>query len=413
MPALANSRKQMISAEPSDVKGGRDLSAAISSLPVVAFMALYFMGNGAQAPYLQLYFQERGISAVRIGVLTGVGPALAVVMPLVWGVLGDRSRRARSLLAWTTLLSAVAFACIPLFHEFSGLLLLSAIYAALSWAGSPLSTALVLGEANRLRMDYGSLRLWGSVGYAIGILGAGVLVRQWGTVAIFAGYAIPTALCLLPLFGVHETGAGSRLLRAEQVTKVLREPRLLILLVVTLLWRITAAPYYAFFTIYLHDLGATPLLISIAWGVALVGEITVLRLSGDWARRFGVDGLLLMGLLESGVRWLAFGLVPGPAWAVPFQLLQGSTFGALGTAAVLAVDRIFPPELRATGQGVLSVVMWGIGGLIGSVLAGVIYQDLGGRTLFILCGIGGLLVTGLAYVTHAAREPVPMVAARQ
>jgi len=371
-------------------------------LPATAFMALFFMGSGVFTPYLQLYFKERGLSALQIGTLSGVGPALSVLVPLVWGLLGDHSRRVRGLLALTSVLATAAFLTLPLSRGFLDLLALSALFSAFSLAGGPLSTSVILAEAERLGTDYGSLRLWGSVGFAAGILAAGRLVGGLGTAAIFPGYALPVLASLLPLLWMREAGArvGARL-RWEQVWQALARRELQVLLLVSLLWRIAASGYYTFYTIFISGMGAGPGFVSIAWALGLVGEITVLRYSGRLAKRIGVRGLLALGLLGSAVRWLAYALAPTPGWTLPFQLLHGLTFGAMTTAAVLAVDRAFPSELRATGQGLLSAVMWGVGGLAGSVLAGYAVQALGMRWLY---GLSAALAAATVLLTRIPRE---------
>ncbi|NPV06655.1 MAG: MFS transporter [Anaerolineae bacterium] len=378
----------------------RDLGWA----PVVAFMLLHFVGTGAYTPYLQLYFQERGLSPLAIGTLTGVGPALAVIMPVFWGLIGDRSRRARGLLAATSLLAAASFMGLSIGRSFAALLALSALFSAFSLASGPLSTAIVLEEGERLGSGYGPLRMWGSVGFAVGILSAGRLVSELGTGAIFAAYGVPTVLSLVPLVWLREAGLRTGTLTLRAAWQVLSDRRLAALLLVALIWRITSAGYYTFYTIYITDMGAGASLVSIAWALGLVGEVTVLRLSGRLVGRMGISGLLALGLLGSALRWLAYAVAPGPGWTLPFQLLHGLTFGATTTAAVLAVDNLFPTELRSTGQGVLSMAMWGVGGLLGSLAVGALFQSVGPRWMYGASAVGAAL-TGAAVLVALRFAP--------
>lgn len=389
------------------VAGGAEVSRSMAGSgarvgqwwPILAFMLLSFGGSGAFSPYLQLQFKQRGLDSVQIGLLTGVGPALAMFVPLLWGVAGDRSRRTRLLLVVTSSAAAAAFMLVSLPLAFPALVAAVALFNAFSLGGGPLGTALILGEAERLKMDYGSLRMWGSVGFAVGILVAGRLVSRFGLISIFAAYSLPVVLSLLPLKWVREAGVRARPPRLGQIGAILANRGLLALLLVTLLWRVTASAYYTFFTIYITDLGASPTLVSLAWATALVGEVTVLRLSGGWVRRIGVRGLLLLGLGGSMVRWAVYAVTPSPIVALPFQLLHGLTFGATTTAAVLAVDRIFPGELRSTGQGLLNIVMWGLGGLLGSLGAGALAEAVGYRWLFATSAVGTAVTLVIALVT--------------
>ncbi|MHB0876326.1 MAG: MFS transporter [Anaerolineae bacterium] len=373
-------------------------SRATRAWPILLFMILSFGGSGAFSPYLQLNFQQRGLSAEAIGLLTGIGPALGIVMPLLWGYAGDSTGRVKRLLALTSVAAAASFMVMSLPLEFAGLMIAAALFNAFSQSGGPLGAALILGEAERLKTDFGSLRMWGSVGFAAGILFAGRLISGFGTVSIFAIYSVLVVLSLIPLAWVREAAFRGRALDVAKIRQVLRHRGLQGLLAVSFLWRVTAAAYYTFFTIYITGMGASPTLVSIAWATALVGEVTILRLSGRIARRIGVRGLLVLGLGGSAIRWAIYAAVPSPEWAIPFQLLHGLTFGCTTTATVLAVDRIFPTELRSTGQGLLGIVMWGLGGVVGSLAVGALAGPIGYRGLFAVSGIGAALTVLLMVV---------------
>ena len=135
-----------------------------------------------------------------------------------------------------------------------------------------------------------------------------------------SAYAVPTLLahtCPAP----RGSGPGGRL---RVVTSCGCSNRaLLVLLLVTFAWRVTSAGYYTFYTIYITDMGASASLVSIAWALGLVGEVTVLRLSNRIAGRVGIIGLLAMGLLGSALRWLAYALAPGALWPFPSSCCTG------------------------------------------------------------------------------------------
>jgi MFS transporter, PPP family, 3-phenylpropionic acid transporter len=358
-------------------------------------MMLGYAGSGAFTPYLQLNFQQRGLGSGAIGMLTGIGPALGIFVPLVWGFAGDRWGQVRRLLAITSVGAALAFMLMSLPLQFTALMAASALFNAFSLGGGPLGNSLILAESERVKTDYGSLRMWASVGYAAGILLAGRLVAGWGTGSIFAIYSVLVMLSLIPLVWVREAAFRSRSLDGAKMRTALANRGLQGILAVSFLWRVTAAAYYTFFTIYITGMGASPTLVSIAWATALVGEVTVLRLSGRIARRIGVRGLLVLGIGGSAVRWAIYAMVPSAQWAIPFQLLHGLTFAATTTATILAVDGIFPPELRSTGQGLLSIVMWGLGGVVGSLGVGALAGPLGYRGLFAVSAVGSAATLGL------------------
>jgi PPP family 3-phenylpropionic acid transporter len=371
-------------------------------LPIALFLFVLFAGRGSFRPYVELFLREKGFTGSQIGLIVGIGWALSVFAPPLYGALADRTQRSRLLLASTNVCLAAVVLALAVSSSL-GLLFALAVAFKLLWAaGEPLIASTILGEAERLGTDYGRLRLWTSAGAGIALLGAGFFVRRFGTGAVFFSFATLAIVSLLPLRWVPEAKPRREVLRARLATTLLRARSTQVVMLIAFLWSVTSAGYYGFYTIYLADLGADPVLIGIAWAISLAGDVTVLRASGWFVRRHGVRALLVAGLAGSAVRWAAFTLAPGAGFTLPFQLLHGLTFGATTTAAVLLVDAACPPALRATGQGLLTLVMNGLGGLVGSVAAGAAYQVYGPRWLF-GASAAGVAITGvLAYVLLGA-----------
>ena len=379
-------------------------------LPIASFLMLLFAGRGTFRPFLELYLRRRGLSGSEIGLVVGLGWALSVVSPLVWGVAADRSRRTRAMLAATCACATAVVVGLAIAPQLALLVGLAVAFKFLWAAGEPLIAALTLSEAERLGSDYGRLRLWASAGAGVAMLGAGLLVRHLGLTVVFYAYAGMSLLSLVPMRWIAEVGVSRPSLRLTQAWPLLRARSTQAVLLIAFLWSVSSPAYYSFYSIFLDDLGAGPVLISVAWAVSLVGDVAVLSRTGTIIRRYGVRALLVAGLLGSAIRWMAFALVPHPAWTLPFQLLHGLTFGATTTAAVVAIDRGCPADLRASGQGVLALVMNGLGGLVGSVLAGAAYQTIGARWLFGVSAVGAGATGLLAHLllgTTALRRPCP------
>ena len=66
------------------------------------------------------------------------------------------------------------------------------------------------------------------------------------------------------------------------------------------------------------------------------------------------------------------------------QLVHAINFGAFYIAAMLLIQRFFPGRLSVHGQGILYGFSSGIGGVLGALGAGLIWQRYGGNATFIL-----------------------------
>jgi PPP family 3-phenylpropionic acid transporter len=63
------------------------------------------------------------------------------------------------------------------------------------------------------------------------------------------------------------------------------------------------------------------------------------------------------------------------------------TFAVLYLAAVQSVEGLAPEGLRATAQGVFASVTFGVGGLVGNSLGGLLYEPMGMTALYIAAAV--------------------------
>ena len=375
-----------------------------SAWPIMAFYFLSFIAAGIYMPYLQLYFRRIGLTGTQIGTLTAVMPFVGLLLPLAWGVLADLTRAQHRLLSLAVAASTLSFMAFPLVKGFGPLLAVNMLFAAFNSPIGPLTTSVLFDHLERFGGDYGRIRVWGSVGYGLAVWLSGRTIQATSLHSMFYGYGLFAGLALMAsLWLPHPEGRPIGRQIGQEAVQLLHRPSFLLFLACAFGWRIFTSVYYTFFTIYLDALGASEGLIGIAWGTALVGEILIIRFSGAILERMGVVRFYALGLLGTALRWAVYGFIRAPAAIIPFQVLHGLTYGATATATVIYAERSVSSELRASAQGLLHSVMWGLGGVIGSLLVGPLYDLIGVQNLFRISSIGALFI-GLVILLWV-REP--------
>jgi PPP family 3-phenylpropionic acid transporter len=104
-------------------------------------------------------------------------------------------------------------------------------------------------------------------------------------------------------------------------------------------------------------------------------------------------------VLLAPVRWIVFSLIQASWLIIPAQLLHSITVVSLMVIGITYVDRQLPPRWRATGQGLYTAAVFGIGPSIWQFVAGPVYENFGVRAVW-LASLGitvvGVLILGLA-----------------
>jgi PPP family 3-phenylpropionic acid transporter len=132
--------------------------------------------------------------------------------------------------------------------------------------------------------------------------------------------------------------------------------------------------------------------VSRMWIPMLMIEIPLVYYIGVVVRRIGNRGLLAMGVLADGVRWLVCSLVGELSFIYPLMLLHGLVVAGLFVGSALYVEAAVPERLRSTGQGVLAMIGFSFAGALSALSGGYLLEHFGPDIVCRVAGIGALLL---------------------
>lgn len=347
---------------------------------------LYFLAFGLFVPYFPAYLRGRGLDAAQVGWLVSLVPLMRVVVPPLVGLLADRRRGPRfwaSVCAW----GGVGALCLMAGPGYMMLLAGMIFFSAFTAPTIPLLDAsAVRGGAQ----SFGSIRLWGSLGYLLTSFGLGYFfpAMPGATVllALVAAHALFAAYVSLP------AGGEAQPARVEwgEASLLLRDARVWLLLSTLFLNRVASAPFNGFYTLFVQDLGLSGRVVALTWGVAIATEVAAMFLVDRALGKFGAPAVLAAGAGLEAVRWLAYSYVRSEAGLLAFAPLHGLGFALLYVAGVRCMAEIVPAGVRSLGQGVGTTAA-GMGQTIGIVAAGYMYQGAGASATFAAGAAAGAL----------------------
>ncbi len=359
------------------------------------FFAAYFAGVGVLAPYFPLYLEDRGLTAVQIGIVMAVAQGMRILGPTVWGWLADRTTERVRILQFTAAAAAVCFVPV-LFPGGFGYLLLTmfAVHFFLT-AQIPLVEAMT---AARLRDDpqaarsYGRLRAWGSTSFVITVLatgllldGAGVGVHPWAVLVFFAATAAAARL-------VRDAPHAPHVDAPVSVRSLFAQPRVRWFFLSVLLMIFAHGALYTYFSLHLAALGYSKSAIGVFWVLGVIVEIGFFLVQGRVFARFDPFALLAASFALAALR---FALIAEAAHVVALlviaQMLHAATFAVHHSASILTIQRWFHGRATARGQALYVSIGYGLGGTGGSLLAAWLWTSLGPSAAFLAGSIAALL----------------------
>lgn len=364
----------------------------VASVVRPAVVYLTFFGSiGAYFPYVAVYYRSIGLSVESIGLLTALQAAVSLALAPLWGAVVDQLGSVRGPLAVAGLATAAAAALLGLARD---PLLIAAAVICLAAAGSGMIPMLDSRTVDLLGDDrdrYGRARAWGSAGFIVVSLAVGVLIERIGPAGLFLVY-VP-GLVLVSVVGWALLGgpsrAGRRVLRvtAEEVVGLLRQRRLALFLVGSILLWTAVAAVSTFFSIHLIALGAPAEIVGLAWALGALVEVPLMFSFDRIVRRVPAEWLIVFAVVVFAVRAAGFALAPSVAVVLIVAPLGGVGFAFFFVGTVTYVARVAPPRLQATAQGIYSGTAFSVGTVLGAILGGQVAGVLTLRGLFGVCAI--------------------------
>ncbi len=370
---------------------------AASRARLAAGFFWYFAAVGVFVPYWPVYLDARGLDALAIGFLMSVFAAMRVVGAPLYAHWADASGRPLSLLrfgAAACLACALAF---PWLGPLPALALALALYSAL-WNGIvSVYDAHVLDRLGAESGRYGALRLWGSVGFIATSIAGGVALA--GERVGLLPYLLAALIgCTWLSFGGQGGGAAPAPRReAPPLGPLLRDRRVIVFLLVSFLMLASHGAYYGFLSLYLAEHGHSSFAIGALWAWAVAAEILVF-LCGRWLlERFSLHALVVAAVAATALRWLLIATFPGNLALVALaQAGHMASFGLFHLCSVNVARRLFPAGAAARAQALHGSVGFGLGGMVGAVAAGWIWEAVSPQAAFYASAAVAALATLLA-----------------
>ena len=347
---------------------------------IAVFYASYFLFSAASS-FLPLWLQGRGLSDVAIANVTAIPLLMRVCLAPVAGIYADRAPSWR--FAAITLLAPAAVAMFLAWRAtgFWSLLLTTGAASTLWAAALSPADALALSGVRRFGLNYGLMRLAGSVGAILANLAIGALLLLAPSDDIFwflvfglvAGTTGAFALPAIP-YQAHPIGPAPK---ADRGWRALADAGFLAVLIAGGLVQASQAVLNSFGSIEWHSQQVTGFGIGVLWAVGIVSEIAVFAWSRAFVARYGPYRLIVLGTCGAIVLWTGSALAVGFAANILTQSLHGLTFAAVFAGTQHMIARMVPERVTASAQGLFAT----IGGLLMAIctsLAGPIYHHFQG-----------------------------------
>jgi MFS transporter, PPP family, 3-phenylpropionic acid transporter len=349
--------------------------------------AALFLVVGCYLPFLPVWLHWRRLDADQIAVLLAAPLFTRILCTPLISFAADRLDGPRPILivlAWGSLISFLLLWAADGFWQ----MLLASVVLAVNWTSiMPLIETVAVRGIRSRALDYGRVRLWGSVSFIVASLGAGLALGKFGPEVVLPLLVGATALTALGAHLLPEELAGPgpearsvwRRLRLADVLALGRAPLFLLFLLAASFIQASHTVYYSFGSLNWRMQGIADSMIGALWSIGVVAEIALFALSARVIAFCGTARLLMFAGLAATLRWAFLAIDPPLLVTALLQGLHAMSFGAAHLAAMHFLTHAVPEDRAASAQGLYAAVVAGL--VLGTVTlaSGPLYRAFAGE----------------------------------
>jgi PPP family 3-phenylpropionic acid transporter len=365
---------------------------------VSLLFAAIFVVAGTNLPFLPVWLDWAGLGPREIAIITATPLFVRVAVTPAIAFAADRAGDHRRFLIGLSWAGLAALVVLAQSREFWAILACTVAFAAVWTTVMPLTETVAMSGVKAAGLDYGRMRVWGSLSFIAASLVGGWVVERLGSGAaiwlVVAGMALTTAAAHgLPRpigHGHTQAVTSAPRLSIAGAAGLLRSRIFLVFLVASGLTQAAHAVFYTFGTLHWRDLGLSPGWCGALWAISIVAEVALFACSADVVRRISATQLIVLGAGAAVIRWSAMGFDPPLALLVPLQLLHALTFGATHLGAMHFIARFVPTAQAGTAQALYASVTSGIAMGGAMLMAGPLYAAYAGRAYWAMAVVAAV-----------------------
>lgn len=312
------------------------MKIAAKSWLTTYFICFFFIW-GIFLPFWSVWLEDKGVSSEQIGALFSLGLLLRFCSNII---LLPRLKTAKTTLKLLCYLSFSILLCLLVLVFFQDWYALAALTLLLNFLMGPM---VPLGDiigtrlVKQIHINYGQVRLWGSVSFIVGSACVGWAISQFGNESIL--WLIMMAACLtycLSLTHLTPQIKDSTHLTQHRINlrTLLIQPKVIYFLLIMGCIQGSHAAYYAFSALYWKSMNISEFNIALLWGVGVFAEVLLMRFNDLFFDRWTIKKMLLLALITGIIRWFVLSQTTHLTLLILVQTFHAFTFALAHLAAM-------------------------------------------------------------------------------
>ena len=350
------------------------------------YLAL-FIGLGAYNTFLPVYLENTlGFTSSQVGIIVSIPSILGIIFVPIWGLLSDISKKQKTVLWINIFMSLILAGVYTITKSFIPVLIVATFFEMFRNSVLPLTDSLTTSFCRENNKNYGSIRVIGSMTFAVASFLCGQLIKITNSDLMFFYVFMVSMIGFLIITPTLDTNTTieqkEKLNLKEDLPKLFKNKSYILILLCGVCVAGLTEGMMSFQGIYLMKLGAGTELVGLLTVFMALPELFFMVKTKGLIEKYGMIKMIGFASCALLVRWIIYFTTSNPWLFMLATSMHGVAISIITISAFEFIGKVVDKKLHTTSMTVYTFTI-GVSYSLMKLLYGNMIDSLGFKSIFI------------------------------
>lgn len=344
---------------------------------------MFYYSWGTFGAILSVYLAGIGCSATEVSLVTSAAPLFAMATQPLCGIIADKVKSPKLVSIGCLLLSAIFGILFAYSHNYLFLFLFNGFAQGLIYGTVSLTDRLATASP----YPFGTIRIWGSILYAIACQVTGIVYDYISPIAIYYIFAISIIVTVLSLLGTKDVKPkvitnNEKFSMKELLVSLLKNKPFVMFVIIYILFQGPTTANNSYMPLLIQQLGGTTTMVGTTLLLSTLSEMPVVLFTDKIMKHLSYKVLMMIACFLSIIRFVWYSTCPDPTMIMYVFFFQGTTSIVFILVTVRIVMEIVDERFVNSAYGIANMLAKGVSALCFQMYSGFIVDSIGGNSSY-------------------------------
>lgn len=351
------------------------------------YLAL-FIGLGAYNTFLPVYLENTlGFTSSQVGMIVSIPSILGIILVPIWGLISDISKKQKTVLWINVLMSLVLAGVYTITKSFISVLIVATFFEMFRNSILPLTDSLTTSFCIENNKNYGSIRVIGSMTFAVASFLCGQLIKATNNDLMFFYVFMVSMIGCLIITPTLDTNSNckeqkEKLNLKEDLPKLFKNKAYILILLCGVCVAGLTEGMMSFQGIYLTKLGGGTELVGLLTVFMVLPELFFMVKTKGLIEKYGIIKMIGFASCALLIRWVVYFTTSNPWLFMLATSMHGVAISIITISAFDFIGKVVDKKLHTTSMTVYTFTI-GVSYSLMKLLYGNMIDSLGFKSIFI------------------------------